>query len=95
MPKVKHVRDMTKLLPLPDDDNTLLLRRELPQYLPIATQTFNRWACEGKGPRMTRIGRRVVTYRVGDIKTWLKNCNPRDNEWEMMLKETGVLGELK
>jgi predicted DNA-binding transcriptional regulator AlpA len=61
----------TPLLPLPDDDNVLLTRTQLPMYLPIAAQTLARLASEGEGPRITRIGKRRVAYRAGDVRAWL------------------------
>jgi predicted DNA-binding transcriptional regulator AlpA len=61
-----------QLLPLPDNDAVLITRADLPRYLPIAKQSLARWACEGSGPRYIRIGGRIVAYRVGDIKAWLK-----------------------
>ena len=61
------------LLPLPEDDDTLITRSDLPQYLPIASQTLARWAVEGQGPRFIKVGRRLVAYRVGDLREWLQN----------------------
>jgi predicted DNA-binding transcriptional regulator AlpA len=60
------------LIPLPEDDETLIRRSDLPKYLPIATQTLARWAVEGHGPRMTKIGRRVVAYKVEHVREWLQ-----------------------
>ena len=48
------------LLPLPDDDDTLIRRADLPRYLPIAAQTAARWAVEGQGPKFVKIGRRLA-----------------------------------
>jgi predicted DNA-binding transcriptional regulator AlpA len=62
----------TSLIPLPEDDETLIRRSDLPKYLPIATQTLARWAVEGHGPRMTKIGRRVVAYKVEHVREWLQ-----------------------
>lgn len=61
-----------QLLPLPGDDDTLVRRADLPRYLPIAAQTAARWAVEGQGPKFLKIGRRLVAYRVGDIRAWLR-----------------------
>ncbi len=60
------------LLPLPENDDALIRRADLPQYLPIAAQTAARWAVEGQGPQFQKIGRRIVAYRVGDIRAWLR-----------------------
>ncbi len=60
------------LLPLPEDDDVLIRRADLPQYIPVASQTLNRWACEGQGPPFIKVGRRLVAYRAGDIREWLQ-----------------------
>jgi predicted DNA-binding transcriptional regulator AlpA len=60
------------LLPLPKDDDTLIRRADLPKYIPIAAQTASRWAVEGQGPRFIKIGARIVAYRAGDLREWLK-----------------------
>jgi predicted DNA-binding transcriptional regulator AlpA len=66
-------RDTEKapLIPLPDNDDTLITRSDLPQYLPVASQTLARWATEGQGPRFIKLGRRLVAYRAGDLREWL------------------------
>jgi len=61
------------LLPLPQDDDTLIRRVDLPRYLPIAAQTAARWAVEGQGPRFVKVGRRLVAYRAGDLREWLQD----------------------
>ncbi len=66
MPKMPY----TKLSPLPENDNTLITRSELPNYIPIAVQTWAKWAVVGTGPRMQKLGSKVA-YRVGDIRLWL------------------------
>ena len=69
----------TALLPLPENDDTLIRRSELPKYLPIASQTAARWSCEGTGPRFIKVGRRLVAYRAGDLREWL-NSQVRENK---------------
>ena len=66
------------LSPLPEDDDTLIRRIDLPRYIPIAAQTAARWAVEGQGPRFIKVGRRLVAYRVGDLRDWL-NSRRREN----------------
>ncbi|MBT3361579.1 MAG: AlpA family phage regulatory protein [Rhodospirillales bacterium] len=61
------------LLPLPENDDALIRRADLPRYLPIASQTAARWACTGEGPRFIKIGRRLVAYRAGDLREWLSS----------------------
>jgi len=60
------------LIALPDDDDVLIRRSDLPRYLPIAAQTAARWSCQGTGPRYLKIGRRLVAYRAGDLREWLQ-----------------------
>ncbi len=60
-----------RLHPLPPNNDQLIRRSELPLYLPITVQTAARWAVEGQGPTFVKIGKRLVAYRVGDIKDWL------------------------
>ncbi len=64
---------ITALLPLPEDNDTLIRRSDLPKYLPIAAQTAARWACTGQGPRFIKVGRRLVAYRAGDLREWLQS----------------------
>lgn len=61
------------LSPLPPDDDVLIRRADLPRYLPIAAQTAARWAVEGQGPPFIKVGRRLVAYRAGDLREWLKS----------------------
>ena len=63
----------TILLPLPEDDEVLIRRSDIPQYIPVASQTLARWACEGQGPPFIKVGRRLVAYRAGDLREWLQN----------------------
>ena len=70
--------DKAPLIPLPEDDDVLIRRSELPQYLPVASQTLARWATEGQGPRFIKLGRRLVAYRAGDLREWL-HCQSRQN----------------
>ena len=60
------------LIALPVDDDVLIRRSDLPKYLPIAAQTAARWACSGQGPRFIKVGRRLVAYRAGDLREWLR-----------------------
>ena len=60
------------LLPLPENDDTLIRRSDLPRYIPVAKQTWARWAVEGRGPRFVKLGGRLVAYRAGDLKEWLQ-----------------------
>jgi len=58
------------LLPLPDNDETLIPSRRLPLYIGISAQTLARWRYEGKGPAFVKIGR-TVAYKAGVVRNWL------------------------
>jgi hypothetical protein len=58
------------LRPLPTDPDTLITRRDVPLYVPVAAQTLAKLAVIGGGPRYVRVGRRAA-YRAGDLKDWL------------------------
>ena len=60
------------LVALPEDDDTLIRRADVPNYLPIAAQTLARIAVRGGGPRLTKVGKRIVAYRAGDLREWLQ-----------------------
>ena len=60
------------LLPLPENDDTLIRRSDLPRYIPVARQTWARWAVEGQGPLFIKVGKRLVAYRAGDLRAWLR-----------------------
>ena len=78
MPAHDVIAQNQALIALPVDDDVLIRRSDLPKYLPIASQTLARWASEGQGPRMTKIGRRLVAYKVGHVREWLRG-QARDN----------------
>lgn len=48
-------------------------RGELSDYTQLAVQTLARWAVEGRGPRITRIGAHAVRYRKSDVIAWLES----------------------
>ena len=60
------------LLALPEDDDVLIRRGDMPHYIPIASQTLARWAVEGEGPKFIKAGKRLVAYRAGDLREWLR-----------------------
>ncbi len=66
------------LQPLPEDDETLIRRADLPRYLPVAAQTLARWSTQGEGPPFVKLGKRLVAYRSGDLKSRLRD-NVRTN----------------
>jgi excisionase family DNA binding protein len=46
---------------------------ELARQLGITRKTLDRWATEGKGPKVTRIGRRIL-YSKKTVAAWLAAC---------------------
>ena len=55
--------------PDPDPDQKFS-RPEAPRYLGISARTLESWAVRGGGPRMLKLGSRVV-YRRRDLDVWL------------------------
>ena len=62
----------TALLPLPENDDTLIRASDVPGYVGIAKQTMSRWRHQGEPPRFVRLGRRVF-YRAGDLRSWVRS----------------------
>lgn len=60
-------------LPLPENADTLIRRSEVPHYVPVQSQTLARWATEGNGPPFVKLGKRLVAYRSGDLRQWLRD----------------------
>mgnify|MGYP000899869473 CR=1 FL=1 len=65
-------QDPGALRPLPSDPETLITRRDVPLYVPVASQTLAKLASVGGGPRYVKVGRRAA-YRAGDLKAWLQS----------------------
>jgi hypothetical protein len=59
-------------LPLPKDDDILILRSDVSLYWPVSSQTLARWASEKRPLPYARIGRRAV-YRAGDLRQYHKD----------------------
>ncbi len=56
-----------------------LTEDELAKELAVAKKTLHRWNKEGRGPKRTKIGRRVV-YRRGSVREWLAGCEGDPHE---------------
>lgn len=76
--KITVQQSKSALEVLPQDDDMLIRRGDVKRYIPIEPQTLARWAVEGTGPRMTKIGRRLVCYRAGDLRAWLTQQQGRN-----------------
>jgi hypothetical protein len=46
---------------------------ELAVELDVSPKTLDRWALEGKGPAITKVGRRIL-YSKKAVATWLAAC---------------------
>lgn len=51
----------------------LMTRDELSAFSQVAVQTFKRWAVDGKGPRITKLGS-TVRYRKADVVAWMNDA---------------------
>jgi hypothetical protein len=58
------------LLPLPEDDDTLIPAAKTSAFIGLQCQTLARRRCEGLPPSFVRLGR-LVFYRAGDLRKWL------------------------
>jgi hypothetical protein len=54
----------------PTDPDRKFSRREAATYLGLSPRTLEGWAVRGSGPRMLKLGSRVV-YRRRDLEAWL------------------------
>lgn len=53
-----------------DDLPDLMTRAELSAFTAITVSTLARWAMEGQGPKMRKLGS-AVRYRKSDVIAWL------------------------
>ena len=53
-------------------------RREAAEYIGLGESTLERWAREGRGPKVTRLSARRVGYRKGELDAWLKAQDEAD-----------------
>jgi predicted DNA-binding transcriptional regulator AlpA len=53
-------------------DDELLSTREVAGWLGVSTQWLEIGRCKKYGPKFTRVGPRVIRYRRGDVREWLK-----------------------
>ncbi len=48
-------------------------RPQVAAFTQTSIPTLARWAMEGTGPKVTRIGKRAVRYRREDVASWLES----------------------
>lgn len=73
----KKRRDARHFAFVPAVEQSFLSREQAAKWcqkigIKIPSRTLRHWAGEGKGPRVTRIGRRVV-YHIDDLAQWLND----------------------
>ncbi|MFF2632906.1 helix-turn-helix transcriptional regulator [Microbacterium sp. NPDC058021] len=47
-------------------------RSQVAHYTQTSVPTLARWATEGTGPKVTKLGLRAVRYRREDVLAWLQ-----------------------
>jgi predicted DNA-binding transcriptional regulator AlpA len=57
-------------VPLRPDTDVLLSRKQAAHYLSISISYIRKLEAECKGPKMLRMGPRVLRYRVSDLDAW-------------------------
>lgn len=57
----------------------LISRQDLAERIGVARQTLARWACEGSGPAIYKIGRRAM-YDEAEVSAWLETRRRRHHE---------------
>lgn len=62
--------ELTELHALPDE--AFLTAREASAVLRLTYGTLAWYRCEGCGPKFTRIGPKLIRYRMGDLRDYAK-----------------------
>jgi len=52
-------------------------RAQVAKFTQTSVPTLARWAVEGVGPKVTRLGMRAVRYRREDVLAWLEGSAER------------------
>ena len=55
------------------DDDELLDTHQVAQESGLSESFYEKARCSGRGPRFIRMSSRVIRYRRGDFKEWLKS----------------------
>lgn len=56
----------------------LSTRPQLAEFSGVSVSTLARWASEGVGPKITRLGTRAVRYRRADIVSWIESSTNKE-----------------
>lgn len=57
----------------------LATRAELAEFVDLSVPTLDRWAMQGVGPKVTRLGLRAVRYRKDDVLAWLDHSHVQES----------------
>jgi len=66
--------ELAELHALPDD--SLLTPAEAAALLRLKYGTLAWYRCEGGGPAFTRLGPKLIRYRLGDLRAYAKKNHP-------------------
>lgn len=69
-PKKLTPAELTELHALPDD--ALVTAREAAAFLRLKYHTLAWYRCQGGGPKYTRIGPKLIRYRMGDLRDYAR-----------------------
>lgn len=56
----------------PPADDDLLTSEQVALWFGVSTQWLEVGRCKGYGPKVTRLGTRVIRYTLGDVRAWLR-----------------------
>jgi excisionase family DNA binding protein len=51
----------------------LATRQQVARYTQTSVPTLARWAMDGAGPKVTKLGGRAVRYRRADVLAWISS----------------------
>ncbi|WP_386339416.1 helix-turn-helix domain-containing protein [Xanthomonas citri pv. citri] len=69
-PKKFSPAELAELHALPDD--SLLTAQEAAAFLRLKYGTLAWYRCQGGGPAFTRVGPKLIRYRMGDLRDYAK-----------------------
>lgn len=69
-PKKLTPAELTELHALPDD--ALVTAQEAAAFLRLKYHTLAWYRCQGGGPNFTRIGPKLIRYRMGDLRDYAR-----------------------
>lgn len=69
-PKKLTLAELAELLSLPDE--SLLTAQEAAAVMRLKYGTLAWYRCQGGGPAFVRIGPKLIRYRMGDLREYMK-----------------------